>query len=209
MMGETTNLNWLYSRISEPSTNYVHPGRLTWKHTNHPFRKENYLPNPYDYVPCLIFQGVSSDKIWDGSGTAYRRAPLPTVLRWTCWAWPGIVSTRWRWVDGRIHGIFTYIYHKNQPPMGVDFFRFVLKIQTCWNWIVEFLLAFFFAMSTLLPCKCVQTWCFWWPCEVYNPSMVAPTTTKSPYASWHFRCGNLWFGPGNRKRCFSTSWLHT
>ena len=28
----------------------------TWKinmeHTNHPFRKENDLPNLYDYVPC-------------------------------------------------------------------------------------------------------------------------------------------------------------
>ena len=29
------------------------------EHTNHPFRKENDLPNPYDYVPMLIFQGVA------------------------------------------------------------------------------------------------------------------------------------------------------
>jgi len=29
-----------------------HPGRLTWKPINHPFREENDLPNLYDYVPC-------------------------------------------------------------------------------------------------------------------------------------------------------------
>ena len=28
------------------------PWKINMEHTNHPFRKENDLPNPYDYVPC-------------------------------------------------------------------------------------------------------------------------------------------------------------
>ena len=29
----------------------VTPWKINMEHTNHPFRKENDLPNPYDYVP--------------------------------------------------------------------------------------------------------------------------------------------------------------
>ena len=28
------------------------PCKIKMEHTNHPFRKENDLPNPYEYVPC-------------------------------------------------------------------------------------------------------------------------------------------------------------
>ena len=28
------------------------PWKINMEHTNHPFRRENDLPNPYDYVPC-------------------------------------------------------------------------------------------------------------------------------------------------------------
>ena len=28
------------------------PWKIKMEHTNHPFRKENDLPSPYDYVPC-------------------------------------------------------------------------------------------------------------------------------------------------------------
>jgi len=28
------------------------PWKINMEPTNHPFRKENDLPNPYDYVPC-------------------------------------------------------------------------------------------------------------------------------------------------------------
>ena len=46
--------------------------------------------------------------------SAARRVPLPTVQRWTCWAWPGIVSTRcrsvqpWRWQPGSIWEWYMY-----------------------------------------------------------------------------------------------------
>ena len=30
----------------------VSPLKINMEPTNHPFRKENDLPNPYDYVPC-------------------------------------------------------------------------------------------------------------------------------------------------------------
>ena len=28
------------------------PWKINMEHINHPFRKENYLPNLHDYVPC-------------------------------------------------------------------------------------------------------------------------------------------------------------
>ena len=28
------------------------PWKINMEHTNHPFRRENDLPNLYDYVPC-------------------------------------------------------------------------------------------------------------------------------------------------------------
>ena len=28
------------------------PWKINMEPTNHPFRKENYLPNLHDYVPC-------------------------------------------------------------------------------------------------------------------------------------------------------------
>ena len=28
------------------------PWKSNMEHTNHPFRKEHYLPQPYEYVPC-------------------------------------------------------------------------------------------------------------------------------------------------------------
>ena len=28
------------------------PWKINMEHSNHPFRKENNLPNPYDYFPC-------------------------------------------------------------------------------------------------------------------------------------------------------------
>ena len=31
---------------------YVTPWKINMEHTNHPFRKENDLPNLHDYVPC-------------------------------------------------------------------------------------------------------------------------------------------------------------
>ena len=32
--------------------NHFTPWKVNMEHTNHPFRKENDLPNLYDYVPC-------------------------------------------------------------------------------------------------------------------------------------------------------------
>ena len=33
-------------------TTRITPWKINMEPTNHPFRKENDLPNPYDYVPC-------------------------------------------------------------------------------------------------------------------------------------------------------------
>ena len=37
---------------------YDTPWKINMEPTNHPFRKENDLPNPHDYVSMLIFRGV-------------------------------------------------------------------------------------------------------------------------------------------------------
>ena len=45
-------ISWMESSQTEPGPKKtIHSGRLTWN-LNHPFRKENDLPNLHDYVLC-------------------------------------------------------------------------------------------------------------------------------------------------------------
>ena len=42
----------LFSGANYVSFRECTPWKINMEHTNHPFRKENDLPNLYDYVPC-------------------------------------------------------------------------------------------------------------------------------------------------------------
>ena len=54
------------------------PWKMNMEHTNHPFRKENDLPSPYDYVPAVNLQGctkiIHPDFLWDQIGFIHPEA---------------------------------------------------------------------------------------------------------------------------------------
>ena len=79
------------------------PWKINMEPTNHPFRKENDLPNLHDYVPWLIFKGVSPKlPPWT------HLAPVAQVL---CAVFSGdgamirCLATARADVNGRLHGL--------------------------------------------------------------------------------------------------------
>ena len=49
---EGKEFDYLISCLEQCKKRLVTPWKINMEHTNHPFRKENDLPNLYDYVPC-------------------------------------------------------------------------------------------------------------------------------------------------------------
>ena len=78
---KTLHLHWDHEKIRTPwwSNNAKidldgTPWKINMEHTNHPFRKENYLPNLYGYVPCQssrVFCGLVSKFHWSWRNVSY------------------------------------------------------------------------------------------------------------------------------------------